>query len=62
MKQVIVTQQELDSVEEARKGIYDFIESNYGEMSISQLIQLSAHTSVLWKIANKVHQEYKGEN
>ena len=61
MKQVIVTQQELNSVEEARKGIYDFIESNYGEMSVSQLIQLSAHTSTLWKIANKVHQEYKGE-
>lgn len=61
MKQVIVSQQELNAVEEARVAIYEFIESNFGELSTSQLIQLTNCTSVLWKVANKVYPEYKGE-
>ena len=61
MKQVIVSQRELNMVEEARVSIYEFIESNFGELSTSQLVHLTNCTSVLWKVANKVYPEYKGE-
>lgn len=58
-KMVIVPQDYLDNLEEARKRLYAMYPSNIADISTPKLMELSVITQPMWILANTKWEEFK---